>query len=138
MPEHRVLAAVVEVQVGVDHQRDVGGGHVQLGQRAGRRDVDHAPVAEQVLRTSDAGVDQDSTVRMGDHEAVNRPLPPLTARRSQLGQVQSLDLQRHGSIVPSRTAIATWPRAAPPEAPGARPGAHRATGAGFVVSRLCR
>ena len=33
MPEHRVLAAVVEVQVGVDHQPDIGGAHVVLGER---------------------------------------------------------------------------------------------------------
>ncbi len=32
---------------------------------------------------------------MGDHEAVDRPLPPLGAGRAQLGQVQSLDLQSH-------------------------------------------
>jgi peptide/nickel transport system permease protein len=94
VPEHRILAAVVEVQVGVDHQGDVGGGHVQLGQGVGHRDVDHAPVIKQVLRAAHAGVDQDRAARMGDHEAVHRPLPPV-AGRAQPGQVQPLDLQRH-------------------------------------------
>ncbi len=56
--EHGVLAAVVEVQVGVDDQADVGRAQVQLGQRVGDRAVDHPPVVQGLLRAADAGVDQ--------------------------------------------------------------------------------
>jgi hypothetical protein len=47
---------VVEVQVGVDHQPDVSGAHVQVGQRVGDRTVDHPPVVQIILRPADAGV----------------------------------------------------------------------------------
>jgi len=91
--EHGVLAAVVEVQVGVDDQADVGRAHVQLGQRVGDRAVDHAPVVQHVLRPADAGVDEDRAAGMGDHEPVHRP--GAAVRALQAGQVQPLDLQRH-------------------------------------------
>ena len=91
--EHGVLATVIEVQVGVDHQADVGRAQVQLGQRAGHRAVDHAPVVEHLLRAADAGVDQHGAVVVGDHEPVYRPVAAVDAL--QAGQVQAPDLQAH-------------------------------------------
>ena len=73
--EHGVLAAVVEVQVSVDHQADVARGHVQVGERVRDRAVDHPPVAEQLVGPADAGVHQHRAAGVGDHEAVHRPLP---------------------------------------------------------------
>jgi len=42
--EHRVLPAVVEVQVRVDDEVDVTRRHVDVGERVGDRAVDHPPV----------------------------------------------------------------------------------------------
>ena len=95
--EDGVLAAVVEVQMSVDHQVDVCRAHVELGQRVGHRPVDHAPVVQHVLRAAHAGVDQHRATVMGDHEPVHRPA--LAARAAQAGQMQALDLQWHPFIV---------------------------------------
>ena len=91
MPEDRVLAAVVHVQVGVDDQRDVTGNQVVVPQRLGGRAVHHPPVGEQPVGPSDPGVDQNAALRVHDHEAVDRPA--VAVRGLQAGQVQPADLQ---------------------------------------------
>src|SRR5262249_33615724 len=97
--EHRVLAAVVEVQVRVDHELDVARHQVVLGQRLGGRPVDHAPVGEHPLGAADAGVDQDRALRVHDHEAVDRPL--ALVRPAQAGQVEAADLEAGYSATPT-------------------------------------
>src|SRR5205823_13357102 len=54
----------------------------------------HAPDVQYLPRTADAGVDQHRAAGMGDHEPVHRPGAAVQAL--QAGQVQPLDLQRHG------------------------------------------
>src|SRR5262249_37918097 len=96
--EHGILAAVVEVQVGVDDQADVRRRHVQPGERVGGGDVDHAPVVQQPFRPADTGVDQHGAAVVADHEAVHGGYVAV-ARGGQRGQVQALDLQGHTAIV---------------------------------------
>ncbi len=93
MLEDGILPAMVEVQVGVDHQVDVGRAHVQIGERVGGRAVDHPPVAEPFVRAADAGIDQHRAAWVGDHEAMHRPFAAIGP--AQVRQVQPLDLQRH-------------------------------------------
>jgi hypothetical protein len=102
MREDRVLAAVVEMQMRVDHQIDIARGHVQPGERVRDRAVDHPPVVQPLLRAADAGVHQHRTPGVGDHEAVHRPLQAVDS--AQARQVQPPDLQLHASS--SRLAAA--------------------------------
>jgi hypothetical protein len=88
--EHRVLAAVVEVQVRVDDQVDVAGDQAETAQGVSGGDVDHLPVPDHLRRAADAGVDQGGSARVSDHEAVHRPRLGAAGGRSQ---VQPLDLK---------------------------------------------
>jgi hypothetical protein len=91
--EHRVLPAVVEVQVSVDDQVDVTGDQAQAGQGHGGGDVDHLPVPDQVGRPADPSVDQGCAAGIGDHEAVHRPPLGVAGTYWCTAQVQPLDLK---------------------------------------------
>src|SRR5207248_1284671 len=57
--EHRVLAAVVEVEVAVDHDLHVGRAEVMLGEGLGRMAVHDPPLFEELSRPADTGVHED-------------------------------------------------------------------------------
>jgi len=88
--EYRVLAAVVEVKVTVDHDLDVGRAEVVLCQRIGGVTVHDPPLADELSGPSHAGVDQDRTSpRVLDHKPVDRYVIELADPR----EVEPNDLQ---------------------------------------------
>ena len=73
--EDRVLTAVVEVEVAVDHDLHVRRAEVVLGERIGGVTVDDLPLLDELGRPTDPGVDEDrARPRMLDHESVHRDL----------------------------------------------------------------
>src|SRR4029077_7740874 len=98
--EHGVLPAVIEMEMGVDHDVYVSGTEVVLGERVGGVAVDDLPFLEHVERPADAGVDEDgSRARVLDHKAVNRDV----IEGVDPGQVEPDDFHR-----PAREGTARW------------------------------
>src|ERR1700730_5675274 len=84
VPEHRVLSAVVEVEMRVDDYLHVSRPDVMLAQHLRTRAIDVPPIRQPSLGTANAAVDQQTTVRMHDQEPMDGPLPaidPLQARQ---------------------------------------------------------
>ena len=88
--ERRVLPAVVEMQMGVDDHGHVDWRKSVLGQRVGNRAIHDLVRAEQLIRTTTAGVDEDDAERvMKDHVTVYRP---LMCGDDEMAKVETLDL----------------------------------------------
>ena len=90
--ECRVLPAVIEVQMRVDHDGYIGRCEPVVGERIGDRAIDHLEVAEHLVGATAPGVDEhDAELLMEDHVAVDRP---GLGRDEQVPEVETLDLHR--------------------------------------------
>src|SRR5712692_8565981 len=103
--EHGILPAVIEMEVGVDHDAHVSGTQVVLRERIGCVSVDDLPLLEHVVGPADPGVDQDrSCAWVLDHEAVHGDV----VERVDPGQMKADDLHqgRNGETAkrPNRSA----------------------------------
>src|SRR5262249_24457460 len=107
MSEDRVLAAVVEMQVRIDHQIDIGRAHVDVTKRVGDGAIYHTPVAEHLIGSAHAGVAKQCAARVGDDEPVDRPLLPVYLKP---GGVQPLDLEHvYRLSSPASYGLVVWP-----------------------------
>ena len=102
---------MIEVQVRIDHQADIGGAHPDPGQRVGGGAVDHAPVAQEIIRAANTGIDQGGPAGVDDDEPGHGPFPAIGP--AQGGQVQPPNLQGHpvSRVVSTRSATAAIPAA---------------------------
>ena len=107
--EDRVLAAVVEMEVAVDHDLDVGWAQVVLGQCIGGVAIHHLPFLQQLRRKTHPGVDEDRTgPGMLDHEAVHGDLVEGVEAREVKANDLHADYGRNGEAANRRNRSARY------------------------------